>query len=89
MQRTIDLTLSVLATVAAFFFSWPYFRDFEYWPESHAIWVLYFIVGFVLTVYVFYMFMGSLHILFRHSADETAAATAAAGKPSTDKGQQS
>lgn len=82
MQRTIDLTLSVLATVAAFLLSWPFWRDFEYWPESHVAWWIYFGLGFVLAVYVFYVFIGSLHILFLHGADEAAATN---GKPATDQ----
>ncbi|OOG51507.1 hypothetical protein [Polaromonas sp. C04] len=65
-QRTIDLTISVLASVAAFLLSWPFWRDFEYWPESHVAWLIYFVLGFVLAVYVFYVFIGSLHILFLH-----------------------
>lgn len=85
MQRTIDLTLSVLASVAAFALSWPFWRDYEYWPEGEGFWIAYFVIGFVLTVYVFYVFMGSLHILFRHGADE---AKAAAGKTTTSEGKQ-
>jgi len=81
MQRTIDLTLSVLASVVAFFLSWPFWRDFEYWPESHVAWWIYFALGFVLCVYVFYVFIGSLHILFRHGADEVAADSASSINP--------
>lgn len=73
MQRTIDLTLSVLACVAAFLLSWPFWRDFGYWPESPLAWWLYFIVGFVLAVYVFYVFIGSLRMLFLHDAQEQSA----------------
>ncbi|OIQ94180.1 hypothetical protein GALL_238090 [mine drainage metagenome] len=70
MQRIVDLTLSVLASVAAFLLSWPFWRDFEYWPESHLAWWLYFGAGFVLAVYVFYVFIGSLHTLFLHDTQE-------------------
>ena len=73
MQRITDLTLSVLACVAAFLLSWPFWRDFEYWPESHAAWLVYFCVGFALSVYVFYVFIGSLRILFLHDAAPTPA----------------
>lgn len=82
-QRIIDLTLSVLASVVAFLLSWPFWRDFEYWPESHVAWWIYFVLGFVLAVYVFYIFIGSLHILFLHGTQEAAAASPAAA----DKGQ--
>ena len=83
MQRTIDLTLSVLASIAAFFLSWPFWRDFEYWPESHLAWWIYFALGFALSVYVFYVFIGSLHILFLHDTQTDAVQSAdpvAAGK---------
>ena len=85
MQRTVDLTLSVLATVAAFLLSWPFWRDFEFWPESHVAWWIYFVLGFVLAVYVFYVFIGSLHILFLHGADEAAAPAAANGQTAADQ----
>ncbi len=72
-HRTVDLTISVLASVAAFLLSWPFWRDFQYWPESHAAWLIYFVIGFVLAVYVFYVFIGSLHILFLHDTQGTPA----------------
>lgn len=85
-QRITDLTLSVLASVGAFLLSWPFWRDFEYWAESHFAWWIYFVVGFVLTVYVFYVFIGSLHILFLHDAQEDAAPPAADLFTGSDKG---
>ena len=84
-KRTIDLVLSVLAGSVALLLSWPFWRDFSYWPESRTMWVGYFVVGFALAVYVFYVFMGALHTLFEHDALEhaeaAAAAKAAAGGP--------
>lgn len=77
MQRSIDLVLSIVASVAAFLLSWPFWRDFEYWPESHLAWWIYFVVGFVLAVYVFYAFISSLHILFLHDTQNTATGAAA------------
>lgn len=68
MQRITDLTISVVACLAAFLLSWPFWRDFEAWPESHVAWQVYFGVGFLLSVYVFYVFIGSLRILFLHDA---------------------
>lgn len=65
-QRVVDLCLAVLASIAAFLLSWPYWRDFQYWPESHAAWRLYFAIGFALAIYVFYVFIRSLHALFSH-----------------------
>lgn len=68
MQRVIDVTLSVLASAFGFALSWPFWRDFEYWAESQTLWYVYFVVGFVLAVYLFYVFIGSLRTLFDHDA---------------------
>ncbi len=68
IQKIINLTLSVLACAAAFLLSWPFWRRFEYWPESQVAWWLYFVLGFVLAIYIFYVFLGSLHTLFTHDA---------------------
>lgn len=67
-QRRIDLSLSVVATIVAFLVSWPYWRTFEYWAESRTAWRVYFVLGFLLGVYVFYVFIHSLHALFVHDA---------------------
>lgn len=72
-KRTIDLVLSILASTVAVLLSWPYWRDFGYWPESRLLWLAYFAVGFALSVYVFYAFMVALHTLFEHDALEHAA----------------
>lgn len=69
-QRLRDLTLSVIATIVAFLLSWPFWRDFEFWAESHTAWILYFIVGFVMAVYVFYVFLDCVRILFLHDEIE-------------------
>jgi hypothetical protein len=81
-KRIIDLSLSIVASVAAMALSWPYFRNFEFWAESRGMWWLYFAVGFVLAVYVFYVFLGALTTLFAHDALEHAevAARAASDK---------
>lgn len=67
-QRTIRMSLAILASAASLALSWPYWRDFEYWPESRSIWLAYFVLGFVLAVYVFYVFLDSLGTLFEHDA---------------------
>src|SRR3546814_14769028 len=83
--RTIDLTLSILASTAALLLSWPYWRDFEYWPESRLAWILYFIVGFALAAYVFHVFIVFLRPLSATDAFEPAeAAQAAAGAAARD-----
>lgn len=81
-NRTIDLVLSIVASTVALLLSWPYWRDFGYWPESRLLWVVYFVVGFALAVYVFYAFMVAIHTLFEHDALEHA--QAAGGDDSGD-----
>lgn len=65
-QRLIRLMVSILASLVSVALSWPYFRDFGYWPESQTMWVIYFILGFVLAVYVFMVFLDTLATLFEH-----------------------
>lgn len=65
-QRLIDLVLSILASTLGFALSWPFWRDFEYWAESELAWYAYFVIGFILAVYVFYLFLQCLHTLFDH-----------------------
>lgn len=79
--RLVDLFVSIFASAAALLLSWPYWRDFEYWPESRLAWSLYFSVGFLLAVYVFMVFIRSLRTLFEHDAIEHAEAAASAANP--------
>lgn len=65
-QRTVDLTIAVLACLVGFALSWPFWRRFEYWAESRAMWWVYFIVGYLMSVYVFYVFTGCVRTLFLH-----------------------
>ncbi len=69
-QRIIDGTISFLATVLGFALSWPFWRDFSYWGESRTAWWIYFIVGFLMAFYVFYLFLGNMRTLFLHDALE-------------------
>ncbi|MGP1682423.1 MAG: hypothetical protein ACTS8S_08880 [Giesbergeria sp.] len=89
-QRTIAIVLSAVASAAALLLSWPYMRDFEYWAESRIAWLIYFVVGFVLAVYVFYVFLRVTRTLFEHDALEHEAAAKAAGtqSPNSDSGEQ-
>lgn len=68
VQRIIDLSLSVLACALGFALSWPFCRDFGYWAESPIAWWAYFIVGYLMSVYVFYIFLGCVRTLFLHDA---------------------
>ena len=76
-KRTIDLVLSCFASAGALLLSWPYLRDYEFWPESRLMWGVYFVVGFALSVYVFYAFLVAIHTLFEHDALEHAEAARA------------
>ncbi len=69
-QRVIDLVIAVVASIGAALLSWPFWRDFSYWGESVVAWWLYFIVGFAVAVYVFYIFISSLHMLFLHDTQD-------------------
>ncbi|MEF2559212.1 hypothetical protein VQ044_24035, partial [Aurantimonas sp. C2-5-R2] len=71
-QGVIALSLAIVASVFAFFLAWPWWWDFSYWAESRIMWVIYFATGFVLAIYVFYAFFGSLRTLFEHDAIERA-----------------
>ncbi len=64
----IDVVLSVLASILAFALSWPFWRDYGYWAESHGMWLTYFAVGFVCAVYVFFIFIRCTRTLFLHDA---------------------
>ncbi|HEX7003538.1 MAG TPA: hypothetical protein VF168_05080 [Trueperaceae bacterium] len=66
VQRSIDITLSVIASIVSLLLSWPYWRRFEYWAESRGWWQVYMIVGFLLAVYVFFVFFRALRTLFVH-----------------------
>lgn len=70
MQRSIDLTLSVVASIVGFALSWPYWRSSGYFAVSSTAWWIYFAVGFVLAVYVFYVFFRTLRALFSHEGHD-------------------
>lgn len=73
MHRLTDLIISFFCTLVGFLFSWPFWRDFEYFAESETYWIAYFVIGFVLGLYVFYEFIGSLRFLFGHAKEEAEA----------------
>ena len=83
-KRRVEFWLSVIASVAATALSWPFWRDFNYWAVTKQMWLVYFIVGFLLSIYVFYVFLGALHTLFEHDAIEHAEAAAKTAKTSQE-----
>lgn len=66
MQRSIDLTLAVLATVVSVLLSLPYWPSYSYWAVSPTAWWVYIALGAVLAVYVFYVFFRALRTMFVH-----------------------
>lgn len=72
-QKLIQLILAICASILSFFLAWPWSRDFSYWAESHALWIVYFSIGFILAIYVFYVFLTSIRTLFEHDAIELSA----------------
>lgn len=69
-QKLIWISLAAVGSIISFFLSWPWWRDFSYWAESKVMWKIYFAVGFLLAVFVFYVFFRSLRTLFEHDAIE-------------------
>ncbi|MCC7039750.1 MAG: hypothetical protein IT516_05500 [Burkholderiales bacterium] len=85
----IRLLVAVVASIASVALSWPYWRDFEYWAEAPSLWAVYFVAGFLLAIYVFYVFLGCVATLFEHDALEradAAVATDRAAPPSSERG---
>lgn len=72
-QRIVRLGIAIIASAVSLALSWPYWRDFGYWPESRRLWIVYFALGFLLAVYVFDAFLGRLRTLFEHDELERAA----------------
>lgn len=79
-QRAMDWLIAVVGSILAIALSWPFWRDFSYFAESETMWLVYFGIGFVLSVYVFFVFLDCMRTLFQHSAIEQAAARAADDK---------
>ena len=87
--RIARLIVAILGGATSVALSWPYWRDFAYWATSHSMWFFYFVVGFVLTVYIFHVYLGSLGTLFEHAAlerKEAQARKASSDKTSTNQG---
>ncbi len=78
-RRTIKFALAIIAALGSFFLAWPWWRDYSYWAESQTMWKIYFATGFVLAVYVVYVFLGNMRTLFEHDAIERAELAEQAG----------
>jgi len=69
-QKLIWVSLAAVGSLISLFLSWPWWRDFSYWAESKVMWKIYFVLGFLLAVYVFYIFFRAVRTLFEHDAIE-------------------
>lgn len=85
-QNTIRLGLAIVGAIGSFALSWPYWRDFSYWAETPQMWWIYFSLGFILAVLVFFIFLRSLSTLFEHDALIRESRGNARTSVSTDKG---
>jgi len=65
-MNTHDLAVATLAMLFFALLSFPYQFEFSYWAESPFLWVVYFLVGAVLVVYIFYIFLQD----WRHLMEE-------------------
>lgn len=79
-QRAMDWLIAVVGSILAIALSWPFFRNHTFFAESETMWLVYFGVGFVLSVYVFFVFLDCMRTLFQHAAIEQAAARKADDK---------
>lgn len=70
MQKAIDLTLSSIGSLAAVGLSWPYWRSFSYFAESRVAWWVYMVIGYLMAVFVFYVFFRALRTLFSHDGHD-------------------
>lgn len=80
-QKWIDYILAILGTLVAIGLSWPFWRDFSYFAESRIAWLIYFVGGGLLSVWVFLIFIHSLRTLFLHDRIAREAANAATNAP--------
>lgn len=81
-HRITDLVLSVLACAAAALLSWPFWRSAAYWADTRVAWLFYVTIGFLLSIPVFYLFVGCVHLLFVHEAQAREQAVNNQGRPS-------
>jgi hypothetical protein len=86
-QLIIDIVVSLLACLAGFFLSWPFWRSYGYWAESHLAWWIYFVTGFLMAAYVFFIFLRVLRTLFLHDALAKAGLITSKPAESAEKGK--
>lgn len=67
-KRKSDWVIAIVASIIAFALSWPFWRDFGYWAESPGMWWVYFTFGFLIAIYVFYVFIACTRMLFLHDS---------------------
>lgn len=65
-RKLHDWVLVLIATGVFLLLSLPEHWSFDYWAESPALWVLYVLLGALLSLYVLWIFIRSLRSLFEH-----------------------
>ncbi len=65
-MNTHDLAVATLAMLFFVLLSLPYQFEFSYWAESPFLWAVYFLVGSLLVLYIFYIFLQD----WRHLMEE-------------------
>ncbi|MDE3090646.1 MAG: hypothetical protein KGJ80_14825 [Chloroflexota bacterium] len=70
MMRVHDLVIAIVVVVFFFLLSLPYQFEYNYWAESPLLWAAYFIIGGILAVYIFYIFLQVRRRLVNEGEDE-------------------
>lgn len=64
-----DLMVAILVTFFFVLLSIPYQFEFSYWAETPFLWVMYFLVGAALIVYILYIFLQDWRHLIQEGED--------------------
>lgn len=52
-----DMVVAILVTLFFVLVAIPYQFEFSYWAETPLLWGAYFLIGYILVVYIFYIFL--------------------------------
>lgn len=65
-----DLMVAILVTFFFVLLAIPYQFEFSYWAETPFLWIMYFLVGAALIVYIFYIFLQEWRYLIQEGEDK-------------------